>query len=121
MFGSLSLLSSESHATLKGKRQKVKGKRGSLSITSFTFCLLSFACSRSHSASSVVLPKPAGAAISVSGRLIAWLRRASRCGRGTSAVRGRGIYSLVVSSGVDDRAADGGCRALAGSPGLLSG
>ncbi|NJM06576.1 hypothetical protein HC891_10890 [Candidatus Gracilibacteria bacterium] len=54
----------------------------------------------SHWVSSVVLPKPAGAATSVSFRASPSLSRAIRWGRTIPFGRGGGRYNFVASSGV---------------------
>src|SRR6266536_2492494 len=50
-----------------------------------------------QSLTSVVLPKPAGAAISVSLPLSPALKRSNRRGRATRSARAGGAYSLVAS------------------------
>src|SRR5204863_1445399 len=54
-----------------------------------------------HSPTSVVLPKPAGAQTRVSRRRRPASSRASRRGRGTAPGRGGGRYSLVIKTGAD--------------------
>jgi hypothetical protein len=61
---------------------------------------LPFAFWPSQSRSSVVLPKPTGAVISVSRRVQACCSRMVKRGRGTRSACGGGIASLVVSSGI---------------------
>ncbi len=69
----------------------VQNRVGSLSLTSSDSQATGASRCRIHSASSVVLPKPAGAERSVSlwGRLL--LNRAIKCGRGTTVGRAGGI------------------------------
>src|SRR5437868_15476215 len=54
-----------------------------------------------HALTSVVLPKPAGAAMRVSLRCRPSFSRAIRRGRRTTFGRGGGIYSFVAKMGVD--------------------